>query len=246
MGGQRGEAEATYDLGEMLFLIYFFLLLFVPGRTADTPRSLALPFFLGASDLLRARCLLCNCRDWMRSKVARVAQVMEPVGGQRQGREGAKWRGIALCCANKSQERCFYIKRRLICLFTCSVCLSVAFVLFTVCYLTKCGCFFVFFFYEHTLKLMGKKVCCIKKRKDAPQWQTGGSWITQLRVCLFESLEIPSYKLRWQTSLTANSGQSFVFLSALTTWQILLMLHPCNCSSREQGTRCATSAVRRE
>lgn len=230
----------------MLFLIYFFLLLFVPGRTADTPRSLALPFFLGASDLLRARCLLCNCRDWMRSKVARVAQVMEPVGGQRQGREGAKWRGIALCCANKSQERCFYIKRRLICLFTCSVCLSVAFVLFTVCYLTKCGCFFVFFFYEHTLKLMGKKVCCIKKRKDAPQWQTGGSWITQLRVCLFESLEIPSYKLRWQTSLKASSGQSFVFLSALTTWQILLMLHPCNCSSREQGTRCATSAVRRE
>lgn len=107
MGGQRGEAEATYDLGEMLFLIYFFLLLFVPGRTADTPRSLALPFFLGASDLLRARCLLCNCRDWMRSKVARVAQVMEPVGGQRQGREGAKWRGIALCCSNKSQERCF-------------------------------------------------------------------------------------------------------------------------------------------
>lgn len=230
----------------MLFLIYFFLLLFVPGRTADTPRSLALPFLLGASDLLRARCLLCNCRDWMRSKVARVAQVMEPVGGQRQGREGAKWRGIALCCANKSQERCFYIKRRLICLFTCSVCLSVAFVLFTVCYLTKCGCFFVFFFYEHTLKLMGKKVCCIKKRKDAPQWQTGGSWITQLRVCLFESLEIPSYKLRWQTSLKASSGQSFVFLSALTTWQILLMLHPCNCSSREQGTRCATSAVRRE
>lgn len=151
--------------GRNAFFNLFFLLLFVPGRTADTPRSLALPFFLGASDLLRARCLLCNCRDWMRSKVARVAQVMEPVGGQRQGREGAKWRGIALCCANKSQERCFYIKRRLICLFTCSVCLSVAFVLFTVCYLTKCGCFFVFFFYEHTLKLMGKKVCCSKKKK---------------------------------------------------------------------------------
>lgn len=93
--------------GRNAFFNLFFLLLFVPGRTADTPRSLALPFFLGASDLLRARCLLCNCRDWMRSKVARVAQVMEPVGGQRQGREGAKWRGIALCCSNKSQERCF-------------------------------------------------------------------------------------------------------------------------------------------
>lgn len=35
--------------------------------------------------------------------------------------------------------------------------------------LDKMWLFFLFFFYEHTLKLMGKKVCCIKKRKDAPQ-----------------------------------------------------------------------------
>lgn len=151
--------------GRNAFFNLFFLLLFVPGRTADTPRSLALPFFLGASDLLRARCLLCNCRDWMRSKVARVAQVMEPVGGQRQGREGAKWRGIALCCANKSQERCFYIKRRLICLFTCSVCLSVTFVLFTVCYLTKCGCFFLVFFLWAYPQINGEKSVLYKKKK---------------------------------------------------------------------------------
>lgn len=89
---------------------YFFFLPFIIicSRPHSWHSSVSCPaLFLCASDLLRTRCLLCNCRDWMHSKVARVAQVMEPVGGQRQGREGAKWRGIALCCSNKSRERCF-------------------------------------------------------------------------------------------------------------------------------------------
>lgn len=148
----------------MLFLIYFFLLLFVPGRTADTPRSLALPFFLGASDLLRARCLLCNCRDWMRSKVARVAQVMEPVGGQRQGREGAKWRGIALCCSNKSRERCFISRGVLfVCLPAPSVYQSLSSYSQFVTW-QNVVVFFVFFLWAYP-QINGEKSVLYKKRK---------------------------------------------------------------------------------
>lgn len=48
-----------------------------------------------------------------------------------------------------------------------------------------------------------------------------------------------------RSSLGACLWQSFVFLSAPTAWQILLMWHLCNSSSQEQGAHCATSAFLR-
>lgn len=229
IGGQQGEAEESgnhVELGRNAFFFFSRYYYLFQAAQLTLLGLLPCPF----SSAPPTSCLLCNCRDWMRSMVAWVAQVMEPVGGQRQGREGAKWRGIALCRSNKSLERCLLISH---------------FRLIHSLLLDKM-CFF--FFYEHTLKLMGKKIVLYIKKKK--RYTTLTDWRKLNHgaacVCLFESLEIPSYKLSWQTSLKESSGQSFVFLSALTTWQILLMLHPCNCSSREQGTRCATSGVHGE
>lgn len=58
------------------------------------------------------------------------------------------------------------------------------------------------------------------------------------RVCT--ALTLPQHKTgkKKERSLGARLWQSFVFFSAPTTWQILLMWHLCNCSSQEQGTHC--------